>query len=316
LEENAEIVIENQGAWFQKLHPSLQTSYGSFGAQGYIICFVIELLRFCRNVIAHAGQNPEIMEQALGTGEPSNEQIFYYFSTRWPLFYLHILYVLKKATQSTAAFENDVYLKEYKRYENAQSQLKQDSGDLVPLQKTNLIEVQFEDKPEKVTLSIKPEKINQPYSIIPGQLVIEAVEKESNRIWPDTPFQFISLKDNKGHTIQSASTILEGSIITVRKQNLTIRISQILVDPMNPAESPKPLEFEIEFTSKTNVRAIKGHTIKKILDHLKIKVDAKKIKVMLKGTTLNLTQNLASIGWEEGDILEATYGDFENITRL
>jgi hypothetical protein len=103
------------------------------------------------------------------------------------------------------------------------------------------------------------------------------------------------------------SRVLEGSIITIRKQNLTIRVPQILVDPSVPTESSKPLEFSIEFTTKTNVRAIKGQVVKNILDHLKIKVDAKKITVTLRGKPLNLKQNLASMDWEKDDIIEATY---------
>jgi hypothetical protein len=55
-----------------------------------------------------------------------------------------------------------------------------------------------------------PEKMDHPYSVIPGQLVIEAVQKESTRIWPDMPFQFVTLRDNEGSIIQTASRILEG----------------------------------------------------------------------------------------------------------
>jgi hypothetical protein len=36
-------------------------------------------------------------------------------------------------------------------------------------------------------------------------------------------------------------------------------------------------------------------------------VNAKKVTVSFKGVTLNLTQNLASLEWEEGDIIEATF---------
>jgi hypothetical protein len=158
------------------------------------------------------------MEQALGTREPTNQQVLNYFSTRFPLFYSHIFHAFRKETLSPAEFAKDANLKEYKMYENLQWQLKQQSGDLVPLQKNNSIQVQFEDNAEKVTLFMKPEKIDQPYTVIPGQLVIEAMKKESTRIWPDTPFQMISLKDDNGSTIQSASRIIEGSIITIRRQ--------------------------------------------------------------------------------------------------
>jgi hypothetical protein len=88
---------------------------------------------------------------------------------------------------------------------------------------------------------------------------------------------------------------------------LTIRVPQIVVDPSDPAHSPKPLELSIQFTANTNVRAIKGHVIQNILHHLKVKPDAKKVTVTLNGTTLNLRQNLITIGWKEGDIIEATY---------
>jgi hypothetical protein len=87
----------------------------------------------------------------------------------------------------------------------------------------------------------------------------------------------------------------------------TLRVPQILVDPSDPSDPPKPLELCMEFKSTTNVRAIKGLVIKNILHHLKIKVDAKKKSVTLKGAALNLRQNLASIGWEEGDVIEASY---------
>jgi hypothetical protein len=63
----------------------------------------------------------------------------------------------------------------------------------------------------------------------------------------------------------------------------------------------------MEFKSTTNVRAIKGHVVKNIHHHSKLKVDAKKVTVSLNGNTLNLRQNLASINWEEGDVIEATY---------
>jgi hypothetical protein len=168
--------------------------------------------------------------------------------------------------------------------------LKQDSCDLIPLQKINSVEVQFQDQPEKVTLPIKPKNIEQPYSVIPGQLVIEAVKNETTRIWPHLPFQFVSLKDNEGSIVQPSSMVLEGSIITVRKHNLTIRVLQILIDSSDAAGPPKPLEFAVEFTATTNVRAIKGHIIKHIFHHLKVKKDAKKITVTLKSKTLNLRQ--------------------------
>jgi hypothetical protein len=103
------------------------------------------------------------------------------------------------------------------------------------------------------------------------------VQKESAHIFPETPFKFLSLKDCKGSIIQSASRILEGFVITVRKQNLTTRIPQIIVDPSDPGDSPKPFEFSIEFKATTNVRAIKGLVVKSILHHIKLKVDAKKI---------------------------------------
>jgi hypothetical protein len=114
------------------------------------------------------------------------------------------------------------------------------------------------------------------------------VKNETTHVWPQIPFQFVSLNDNAGSTIQPASVVLEGFIITVRKQNLIIRVPQILIDPSDAADPPKPLEFSIEYKATTNVRAIKGHIIKNILHHLKLKVDATKITVTLNGTTLNL----------------------------
>jgi hypothetical protein len=67
------------------------------------------------------------------------------------------------------------------------------------------------------------------------------------------------------------------------------------------------LEFAIEFTATTNVRAIKGHVIKHVFHHHKLKTEAKKITVTLKGKTLNLRQNLGSIDWEEDDVIVATF---------
>jgi hypothetical protein len=150
LEENAESLFGNQGTWFQNLHPSLKSAYGTFGAYGYIICLVSELMRFSRNIFAHAGQNPKAMEQTLGTRKPSNEQIFNYFAARFPLFYLHILYIYRKATLSLEEFNDDAYLAEFKKYANSQSQLKMDSGDLVSLQKTNSVEGEFHDQGDNV----------------------------------------------------------------------------------------------------------------------------------------------------------------------
>jgi hypothetical protein len=60
------------------------------------------------------------------------------------------------------------------------------------------------------------------------------------------------------------------------------------------------------------VRAIKGQVAKNILDHLKIKVDAKKITVYHNGKTLNLKQNLAEINLDEGDVIVASVLDITN----
>jgi hypothetical protein len=86
MEENGELVINNQSTWFRKQHPALRATFGTFGSCGYIICYVIELLRFCRNVITHAGQHPDAMELVLGAREPSQLQLLEHFSKQFSFF--------------------------------------------------------------------------------------------------------------------------------------------------------------------------------------------------------------------------------------
>jgi hypothetical protein len=318
LEENAELVIGGQGAWFEELDPPLQQEYGMFGTYGYVICFVIELLRLTRNIFAHSNQNPDAMEKALGTNTPSHEQIYEYFSKKFSFFYLHTLYVYRKTTQIATEFEQDIYLKLFKAYETRTCMNGKASADILSLRKTNQLQVKFQAEPEPavVSLSIDPDTDGFPYTVLPGKQILPIVYAECKHIWPDMPTSLVNIKDSKGERIHHGSRVLEGSTIQVVKLELIIRVPQLLIDSSDPADPPMPLQFNIEFKNTTNVRAIKGLVISKLPPDLKKKVNAKKVTVSFKGLTLNLTQNLASLEshltksgiiWEEGDIIEATF---------
>lgn len=182
MEENAGLVIGNQGTWLPKLSNSLISTYGMHGPNGYIISFVTELLRLIRNVFAHIREDLDLVEEVFGSRNPTNEQIFEYFSERFSFFYLHILKVYLKVASPEKL--DDKYFQIYMKYETTACEDGKNSGNILPLHKTNQVSAHFHTLPELkiITLEIKPQAPAKPYSIISGKIILPVIELEAKHI--------------------------------------------------------------------------------------------------------------------------------------
>ena len=291
LEENPELLMGDQISWFYGLDCHLQKEFCLYGA-GYNIASFADLLRFIRNLVAHAGQNPHTIMEVFGKSHVSSEEIFDYFSEKFPHFYLRLFHIHQKLLHKDF-FVDDVYLKEYKLYENSEMKLLTDKGTSKVLPKNNLIHLDIEGEATICSLTIKPVKADAPSSLLYGEIVLDAVKEVLVSKWPSTKLSCISIQAN-GSKIFPKSKLLEGSTIKVIRHALLVNLPQISE------------EIEVEYPPKSTVSLIQSFSCKHFRDSGKL-ITTDNLKVYLNGVELSPTQTLESLAISAGYFMEVLH---------
>ena len=92
----------------------------------------------------------------------------------------------------------------------------------------------------------KPDKLNEPRSIVKGEALLAAIEEETRSIWPTLNINCFSITDTGGNQIESKSRVLEDSTIKVSRQVLIISLPQI------------PDEIEVQYQRTFTVKWVCG----------------------------------------------------------
>ena len=280
LEDNLELMMGDKNCWFHGVSSYLQTAYG-LRATGYNIVAYADLLRFVRNIIAHPEEAQDAIEKTLRCTDITNEQIFEYFAKRFGYLYLRSFYVFQKF-QHNNLFKDDLFLKESKLYEKAQIKFEEDMGRVKNLSKTNSIKLEIEGETNIRIILPKPDKLNEPRSIVKGEALLAAIEEETRSIWPTLSINCFSITDTGGNQIQSKSRVLEDSTIKVSRQVLIISLPQI------------PDEIEVQYQRTFTVKWVCGKACQRF-HKIGNPVEMQNLKAFQDGIELSKDKRLESL---------------------
>jgi hypothetical protein len=163
------------------------------------------------------------------------------------------------------------------------------------------VTIQLDSLPQEVC-EFDPKIPRNPATFFMGKAVLEVVESKAKKVWPEC--KSFSTLDMHRNPVVYESKVLEGSLVTVARLQIKVIVPQVLIDPSDPT---LPLEFEMEFGSKANVKAIKGNVIKRLPPDLKSRVTNDMLVVMFDSVQLRNKDSLTKLDWTITNMITVTF---------